>query len=379
MTVGSVPAAAVTRRPRVGARGLRSAGEQPERVDVGQRPAADADLDHVDRRRLDRQSRAAREAVGARGLELVGDERTAVLDQAQLGGRATHVEGHQVLEPVQPGEAGRAERTGGGAGLEHPDRSRGRVLRGGHAAVGKHHPQAIVRAQRAEPLLEVGEVAHHAILDVDARGRGLRALVLADLGRDVAGDRDAQLRRRPLHGGSRLLLVRRVHVAVQEADRDRLDPALRELSGERLDLVFVDRLLDLAVGQRAFLDVEAQVSRHQRRRPPHVEPVDVGPPLPRELHHVAEPGRGQQRDLRALALDQRVGDERRGVDHLRQRIGLALERVTQHGLDAVRGRGRRGERLADRHDAVGAGDAQVGERAPDVDSGPHGAGHYTNC
>ena len=88
--------AAVAGRAGVGARGLRPAGEQPERVDVRQRPAADADLDHVDRRRLDRQARAAREAVGARGLELVRDERAAVLDQAQLGGRAAHVEGHQV-------------------------------------------------------------------------------------------------------------------------------------------------------------------------------------------------------------------------------------------------------------------------------------------
>ena len=91
------PAAAVAGGAGVGARGLRPAGEQAERVDARQRPAADADLDHVDRRRLDRQARAAREAVRARGLELVRDERAAVLDQAQLGRRAAHVERHQVL------------------------------------------------------------------------------------------------------------------------------------------------------------------------------------------------------------------------------------------------------------------------------------------
>ena len=146
---GLRPAAAVTGRAGVGARGLRAAGEQPERVDVGERPAADADLDHVDRRRLDREAAAAREAVGARGLELVRDQRAAVLDQAQLGRRAAHVERHQVGEAVRAGELRPRQRARGGAGFEHPDRPRGGVLRGGDAAVGEHHAQAIGRAEVA--------------------------------------------------------------------------------------------------------------------------------------------------------------------------------------------------------------------------------------
>ena len=230
MTVGSRPAAAVARGAGVGARGLRPAGEQPERVDVRQRPAADADLDHVDRRRLDRQARAAREAVGARGLELVRDERAAVLDQAQLGRRAAHVERHQVRVAVEAAEARGGERAGGGAGLEHPDRPVGGVLRGGHAAVGEHHAQAAAGAERAESLLEIGQVAHHAVLHVDARRGRLRALVLADLGRDVAGDRDAQVRRGALDRRARGLLVGGVGEAVQEADGDRLDAALGQLA-----------------------------------------------------------------------------------------------------------------------------------------------------
>ena len=91
--------------------------------------------------------------------------------------------------------------------------------------------------------------------------------------------------------------------------------------------------------------------------------------LARHLERIAEAVRRQQRGRRALALDQRIRHQRRRVHDLRELVGLALERVTQHGLDALRRRGGRAERLADRDDPVRAGDAQVGERPADIDAG----------
>ena len=57
---------------------------------------------------------------------------------------------------------------------------------------------------------------------------------------------------------------------------------------QRGHVVGVDGLLDRAVRERALGDVEAQVARDERLGPPHVEPVDVGAALARELDHVAE-------------------------------------------------------------------------------------------
>jgi hypothetical protein len=93
---GKGAAAAVAGRAGGGTGGMRPDAQQADRVDGGDGAAAGADLDHVHRRRLDRQAGAFLEAVLAPGFHQRGDLRAAVLDQARLGGGAAHVEGQQI-------------------------------------------------------------------------------------------------------------------------------------------------------------------------------------------------------------------------------------------------------------------------------------------
>ena len=98
---------------------------------------------------------------------------------------------------------------------------------------------------------------------------------------------------------------------------------------------------DRAVGQRALRHVEAQVARHER----------LG-----QLQHRGRTGRsdargrsrprrgsrrGQQRGAGALALDDRVGDQGRAVDHLVP-TATGVDRAGRH--DPVPGTGRGGRR-----------------------------------
>ena len=85
-------AAAVARRAGLGAGAFRPDIDARQRIDRGDRAAAGADLDHLDHRDAQRQAAALQEAVLPRHLEGARMLRLAVIDQADLGGRAAHVE-----------------------------------------------------------------------------------------------------------------------------------------------------------------------------------------------------------------------------------------------------------------------------------------------
>jgi hypothetical protein len=235
--------------------------------------------------------------------------------------------------------------------------------------------QRSAEAEAREARLEIGEVALDDALHVDVRDGRRGALELADLGHDLARDRDAHVGRDGAHDLGRALLVQRVGEAVQERDRDRLDAGLGELEGKALDVQEVDLLLDRPVGERPLGDVEAQVTGHERCRQVDVEVVDLVAALARDLDRVAMPGGREQRRRRPLALDDRVRHERRPVHDaldLRDRDAVRLERLLQDRLDRARGLVRRRQRLADGDEAARADDAEVRERPPDVDADAQG-------
>jgi hypothetical protein len=102
------------------------------------------------------------------------------------------------------------------------------------------------------------------------------------------------------------------------------------------------------------------------------EVVELVLALAADLQHVAKSGRGQQAGLGALALDQRVGEERRGVDDAADLLGFC-PRLLQHLARAQKRAARRivGRRAFLPDDGAAVArivDDEIGEGSPDVDA-----------
>ena len=84
------------------------------------------------------------------------------------------------------------------------------------------------------------------------------------------------------------VLVRGIDVAVQEADRHASMRSRAQRVGQRRDRAVVELQPHLAARIHPFRHAEAQVARHQRLRPLHVEVVLLEAVLVRHLDAVAE-------------------------------------------------------------------------------------------
>ena len=111
-------------------------------------------------------------------------------------------------------------------------------------------------------------------------------------------------------------LVLGVGVGVQEADGDRLDALRAAGLGDGVELGELEWDEDVAVAVDTLAHLEAQPSRHERLGLAADEVVHVGPVSAADLEHVAEAARGDERGQGALALGQRVDDDRRAVDEV---------------------------------------------------------------
>ena len=107
---------------------------------------------------------------------------------------------------------------------------------------------------------------------------------------------------------------------VQVADRDGLDLGTGKLRDRGRQGLGIERRLDAAVGAHALAHAEPPIARHQRlgRRLAQVVAVVLEPLA--HLEDVAVALGRQQPDARALALEQRVGRDRRAVHDA---LGLA--------------------------------------------------------
>jgi len=356
----------------VGARAVGADLEEPHAVDARDRAAAGADLDHLDHRHADRQPRALLEAVGARHLELAPDKRHAVVDDARLGGRAAHVERQKLRLAALARGLGRGQGAGGGPGLDEAYRQTPGERRQRDAARGLHDVELAGNLPLGEPSLEVFQIAGHQRRHVDVGRRRRGALVLADLGHDLRRARDHYLRGNLADQRRQPSLVRWVHVRVQQADRDRLDALGDQLADDPARSVLVEGLPDLAIGQEPLAHFAAKPPRHEGRRRIDEEVVHVVAAFVADLERVAEALGGQERRPRALALDERVGRERRAVDdgpHGACGNRRLLEERADALLDRVRRIFRRGEDLAHaRGPRRRVDDDEVGEGAADVDA-----------
>ena len=129
-------------------------------------------------------------------------------------------------------------------------------------------------------------------------------------------------------------LVLRMRVRVQEADRDRLDTLLSAGVCDRIELGHVERSEDGAVAVDALAHLEAEPSGHEGLRLPADEVVHVRSVPAADLEDVAEAAGRHERGAGALALRQRVDDDRRPVDQvpdLLERDG-ACRQAVEHAL-----------------------------------------------
>jgi hypothetical protein len=342
-------------------------------------PAIDPppDLDHVDHRRLDRQAGAALEAVHARSLHHRGDLDAAVLDQAGLGGRAAHVErDHAVLACELAEQRGRKP-AAGRAGFEQPDRELAR--RGGrHQAAGRvHQPQGTTESACGQLVLEIREIAVHQRLHIGIGAGRHRTRILAQLRHHVGGERDEQVGKFLGDQRAHRLLVRRIGIGMQEADRDRLDPVIDQPAHRGAHLVRVEPRDHAAVAVHPLADLEPVAPRHQRIGKAEEQVVDVVTLLGAHFEAVAEALRGQQPEPGATPLDDRVGDQRRAVHDLGDvterdaglpgQLAQALERGDRGVL-------RRGQAFVERDAFVMQ--HEVGKCAADVEADSCHAGAF---
>ena len=349
-------AEAVAGRPGRSTGAARPDAQRAGAVHVSNGAAARADRLHGGHRQ---PHRVAAELALRGGL---GD---AVGDEADVGGGAAHVEGERALNT----ECRRDVRGGGDPGRRAGRRQRQRPcprrLHRHHAAGGVQQVQRGARGRKAEALVQLvyirGGERHHGGVEHGRAG----ALVLAELGVDVA--RHAHVGEVPLQMRAQRPLVLRVGVAVQQADGHALHALARQRRHELGDLVEGERRFDRPVGTDALGHLESQPPRHGRRRLGRgPEVVEMQAAHARDLEHVPEATRGDQADDGAAALDDRVGDDGRAVRDGSQRRAADQRRQPVHHPEG--GVGRRRRDLPAGQPARRRTHDEVRERPADVDA-----------
>jgi hypothetical protein len=167
-------------------------------------------------------------------------------------------------------------------------------------------------------------------------------------------------------------LVIRIGEAVQEAHCHGLDL----LRGERLDRArhagLIEREENLALRINPLAHRQAQPPGDQRRRQVDIDVVLLEPIFVPDLEHIAEPFGGEKGSSGALALDQRIGGERRPMHDqpdlagLDSRLGCDRAQSSEH----ARFRRLRGGEDLYRESPLGRFQRDIGERAADVDADP---------
>ena len=273
--------------------------------------------------------------------------------------------------PELTAEVSRGDHTRGRAGLDHEHRPLPGRLGAEDAAARLHHEQLRLDPSLGQPSFDPLEVALDDGPDHRVDHRRGRAQVLAELGRDLGRQRDRHARQ--LLGQDRAdpLLVRRVDVRVEQADRDRLHALAAKQRRSVANRVVVERGEHLARRAEPLDHADRAVARDERHRLLELRVVERRPHLARDLEQVAEPVGRDEAAARDLALDDRVRRDRRRVedeaDLRRGRLAVG-ERPLDRVHEALGRVGRRREHLRDR-DPPGllVDQGGIGERAADVD------------
>src|SRR6201999_1388993 len=186
-----------------------------ELVDPGDRAAAGADRDHLDR---------GHPVAPLAEQGVVGGERLAGPDGSGVERGAAHVGGGDVMAAEVVGDAGAADQAADRPGADREDRPVGAEPERDHAAVALHDVELTGEADVGEAILDSVQVGAGDRADVGVDQGGDEALVLADRLGDLAGDRHEDARGALGDDLAGEALVGVVADRPEEGDRDRLDP-----------------------------------------------------------------------------------------------------------------------------------------------------------
>jgi hypothetical protein len=168
------------------------------------------------------------------------------------------------VQPQRPRQVRGQDRAAGRAGFDQADReARGR-LEGGEAAAGHHQQQRAGRPALRQVLCAGGAGSRPSAAHIGVGDGGGEALVLADLGADLAAT--GRWSPRPsTAAGSRGRRSCRRDIGVQEADGHGFDAGRAHRRRRRGARRLVQHLQQhAAVGRDALAHREAQRARHQR-------------------------------------------------------------------------------------------------------------------
>ena len=251
-------AAAVADGAGIGPRALRPDAERARlRVDPGEAAAARADRLDVDH---------AQEQVVLLDHDAIAHRQPPAVDHADVERRAAHVGG----DDVRVARLGARARAGDDAAdrprLERHDRALDQLLGVDQAAVALREQQPV--AVPAPPQL--GEQRRHVVahqradVRVDHGRRGAR--VLADALREPRAVADVDVGPALAQQRVRAVLVDRVEVAPEVADRQRVDALAEQPLDGRLHLAEIERHDDLAEGVDPLRHLDHVLAPHEALR-----------------------------------------------------------------------------------------------------------------
>ena len=283
---------------------------------------------------------------------------------------------------MPPGVA-RAGDARDGAGIEGEKRRSHRLGNGDRAARALGDLQRVAVAEIGGAPVHAREIAGHQRADVGVERDRRGALVLAPLGHKLRRAGDEEVRRDALDHRLDPLLVLGREEGPEEADRERLHAVCDQSVDRLLSLLLIQFDHHLAeavhplrhafdqvlghdgVGLAALRDVddEADVAAGEPARAPH------------DVDNVVVALGGDEPDLGAPLLDDRVGADRGAVGQHRKLAAQHVKRPPELAGDDVEGGdqpfaevGRRGGRLASGNAAGLVHHHAVGEGAADVDA-----------
>ena len=374
---GAVAALRVAGGAGLRSRACRADPERAARIEPRDAAASRAHLRQIDDRHPDRVAGSVQPAPDVAlspHLVLRGGLDAAVLDEARLRGGAAHVEGDEVraselvAEPLRGDDSGRGPGLDGGGG--HPEGS-GDVE---DSAV-RPHDMERREIELPEGRFQAFEVGGEHGSDVGAHGGRAGAFELADLGEDFARKEDREAGQGGAEPLPDALFVHVVEEGEHEAHGDRLHAVeATERADERIDLGVVEGGDDCSLRVDPLRHLEPLPAGDEHRGGVLEEIVEVRAGGAPDLEKIAEPAGRDQGDVRALGLEEGVGDDGGGVGEEGDRVGRDAVLV-HRGAGALDDRrpeiARRRRHLGDpRPSACLVEHRDVRERPPDVDPDP---------